>query len=513
LDCCCCSVVFELLINLLGNFRPVPQPGAATLLYSFGDCTLDDQRRELWRAGAPVSVGPQVFDLLAYLLQNRERVVSQDDLLAAVWKGRIVSESTLRSQINAARGAIGDDGEAQRLIRTMPRKGFRFVAEVREQPDEQPAGTLPVAATDGNALLAPRPAPEPASEDDPHAASPVVVFEPGHAPPLTTPVPWQPKNRTHELILIGCAAVLLAIVVSAVTLLLYRGSAQNARQASAPPAPQEVNTLVPEEVPYISDPDQATIREVYLPAPDYKALALGFETMGFAVAKPDKRTAEIAALESCEKIASERPPHPENPCELYAFGNAMISKRPLPPMPPRPWIVRNPSIERPFVVNDIPLISDAGKREFGSYANARKPKALALSVTGNLDGRFNQANLEQAVRRALQRCGFSSRKACMIIEIDDQFIVPIPKLMKVVGFVASGIKDLAPKLKEDVSLRLAGANTGWNAVAVGASGNAGLKLGAGSEQAAMDGAMDECGRQDRECHVVAIGPFLVEPKP
>ena len=77
-----------------------------------------------------VAVGPQVFDLLVYLVRNREHVVSKDDLLDAVWDGRIVSESTLTSHINAVRKAIGDSGEEQRLIRTLARKGFRFVGEV-----------------------------------------------------------------------------------------------------------------------------------------------------------------------------------------------------------------------------------------------------------------------------------------------------------------------------------------------------------------------------------------------
>ena len=100
--------------------------------FLFGDYSLDIERRELRRGHELISVGPQVFDLLVYLLQNRERVVSKDDLFEAVWLGRVVSESTLTTHINAVRKAIGDSGESQTLIRTIPRKGFRFVGEVTE---------------------------------------------------------------------------------------------------------------------------------------------------------------------------------------------------------------------------------------------------------------------------------------------------------------------------------------------------------------------------------------------
>jgi len=89
---------------------------------SFGDCQIDLERRELWRAKRAVHVEPQVFDLLVYLVQNRDRVVSKDDLIDSVWGGRIVSESTLTSRINAARTAVGDSGRTQQLIRTIPRK-------------------------------------------------------------------------------------------------------------------------------------------------------------------------------------------------------------------------------------------------------------------------------------------------------------------------------------------------------------------------------------------------------
>jgi TolB-like protein/cytochrome c-type biogenesis protein CcmH/NrfG len=101
---------------------------------SFGDYEIDVERRELRRAKTPVHVEPQVFDLLVYLVQNRDRVVSKDDLIASVWGGRSISDSTLTSRINAARNAVGDSGAEKKLIRTIARKGLRFVGEVRTQP-------------------------------------------------------------------------------------------------------------------------------------------------------------------------------------------------------------------------------------------------------------------------------------------------------------------------------------------------------------------------------------------
>jgi TolB-like protein len=102
------------------------------LLFLFDKFSLDADRRELRGPAGLISLEPQVFDLLTYLIGNRDRVVSKDDILAAVWDGRIISESALTTRINAARTAIGDSGEAQRFIRTLPRRGLRFVGEVRE---------------------------------------------------------------------------------------------------------------------------------------------------------------------------------------------------------------------------------------------------------------------------------------------------------------------------------------------------------------------------------------------
>ena len=98
--------------------------------FLFDNHALDTDRRELHRGSERIAVEPQVFDLLVYLVQNCDRVVSKDDLIASVWHGRIVSDSTLTSRINAARKAVGDSGEDQKLIRTVVRKGLRFVGTV-----------------------------------------------------------------------------------------------------------------------------------------------------------------------------------------------------------------------------------------------------------------------------------------------------------------------------------------------------------------------------------------------
>jgi len=102
------------------------------LIYFFENYSLDVDRRELRRGAEAVAVEPQVFDVLAYLISHRDRVISNNDLIASVWNGRIVSESTLSSRIAAVRQAVGDSGERQCLIRTIPRKGYRFIAQVRE---------------------------------------------------------------------------------------------------------------------------------------------------------------------------------------------------------------------------------------------------------------------------------------------------------------------------------------------------------------------------------------------
>lgn len=114
------------------------------MIYAFGPFRLDVERVELKRGVEAVEIEPQVFDLLAFLVANQERVVSQDEVFGNVWHGRTVSQSTLTSRINAARAAVGDDGKAQAMIRTIARKGYRFIGNATVEGAEPASAPLPV---------------------------------------------------------------------------------------------------------------------------------------------------------------------------------------------------------------------------------------------------------------------------------------------------------------------------------------------------------------------------------
>ena len=136
--------------------------------YFFEDYALDTDLRELHRGPTVVPTTPQVFDLLDYLIRNREHVVSKDDLGKAIWHGRIVSDVALTTRLNAARSAIGDSGERQRFVKTLPRKGFRFVGAVHE--GNRPSAPATVVDTHVES-----PNPAPALPDKPSIA--VLPFE------------------------------------------------------------------------------------------------------------------------------------------------------------------------------------------------------------------------------------------------------------------------------------------------------------------------------------------------
>jgi adenylate cyclase len=287
-------------------------------------------------------------------------------------------------------------------------------------------------------------------------------------------------------------------------------------QASGPPPRQ---ALVPETVPFISDRDRARVREVYVPAPDRKALAISAVAIGLNTGQPNDELAKQSALDMCQRIsdsaAARNNAGTPSQCEIFAVGDIVVSAHANPPLPPQPWFTRNAAIETPFSLAQVPMVNEAGRslidRLFGRGAMA---KALALSPLGGFLVHNNQVSVQEAARRALERCGSNSGVACMIVAVDDVFVVPIPTAMKVAGFAASAVSNaVALDMRDEVARRLGNAPSGWNAVAVGAGGKPGVTLGAASEQAAITAAMAECGRLDRGCRVVVLGPFAVEGTP
>jgi class 3 adenylate cyclase len=280
---------------------------------------------------------------------------------------------------------------------------------------------------------------------------------------------------------------------------------------SPPPIPP-TEKFTAETVPFVTDRFRLTLAKDYTPAADYKALALVVTgNNAFVTGQQSEEAAKSAALEQCQKKADAV--QPPRKCELYAVGNTVVYPHGRPPMPPTPWVRRDQTIEKPFVAKDVPLARDSGKTRLDSgYTPGRKTKAIALGPGGQFFFYTNQESAEEATRRTLEGCGAVAGVPCLIVALDDVLVVPVPTTLKVIGFFrATGTSAIAPDSREDVARRLAEASTGWNAVAVGASGRPGLALRASNEQDAVNDALGNCVRHDSECHVIAIGPFSVGP--
>lgn len=343
-----------------------------------------------------------------------------------------------------------------------------------------------------------------------------------HGTPPAKPATW----ALPAIIAAGCVAAL--VVTAVVYLKVIRPVAPQATSQPSPsptvpaviaqptpparPAPpRQAEALVPEAIPMVSDRVRENIRNEYLPAADHKALAISTGPIGLITGQPDDDSAKAAALDMCQQRADNL--KPPRHCELYAVGTTVVYTRGHPPMPPTPWFKSDPLIERPLIGQDIPLLGDRNKELIEkNFLPGRKPKALALSSSGVFADYIGQDSTDEAARRALEVCGGIAGLACMIVAVDDNFVVPVPTMMKPVGFFhPAGATVIAPELRDNVAHRLANAG-GWTAVAAGDSGKVGLTVDAANEQAALDGAMSDCSKQDRACHVIAIGPFAVEPK-
>jgi len=343
-------------------------------------------------------------------------------------------------------------------------------------------------------------------------ASRAVIPAPSAAPP--------PRGAGMRPAVIATMAVAVAAVVAFFFFTPVQGPSSPAQAPSsaggepAPPqtvqqpATRRAEELVPETIPFIADRNRANIRAAYLPAPDHKALAISRAVGAFVADQKDDESAIAAAIAKCQSQT------PARNCELYAVGTQVVWRHGRPPMPPEPWVMRDPSIETPFTVDAVPVITDIARGNLDrAYKNARPPKAVAISPQGLQRNQVNQPSTDEAVRRVLEICGDLAGAACMVVAIDNVFVVPIPTSAKATGFFwAASSVALAPNMRDDVARQLANARTGWNAVAAGANGQPGLMLKAKSERDAVEGALADCGRKDRACRIIAVGPFAVEPK-
>jgi adenylate cyclase len=291
------------------------------------------------------------------------------------------------------------------------------------------------------------------------------------------------------------------------------------KQASAAPSPPSAPPIVVStekfaatNVPFISDRARTALANEYVPAADHKALSLnlgGFSA--FVIGQPSEEAAKSAAVDQCQKRADAA--QSPRKCELYAVGDTVVYVHGKPPVPPLPWIRHDPSTERPFLAKDVPFARDASKSRLETlYVPARKSKAVAIGPGGVYFFLVALDTVEEALRRTLESCGAIAGVPCMIVALDDGFAVPVPTIMKAIGFFKpANNSSIAVEARDDVTRKLADAVSGWNAVAVGAAGRPGLGLKGASEQSAINDALGDCVKHDSDCHVIAIGPFLVGP--
>lgn len=283
---------------------------------------------------------------------------------------------------------------------------------------------------------------------------------------------------------------------------------------TAPALPPAVagEKFVPEAMPFVGNRTRATLTNEYLPAAHYKAVATTINGVyGSAVGQPSEEAAKTAAIEQCQKKAEQI--NAPRRCEIYAVGDTVVYSHGKPPVPPLPWIRHDPVTERPFVADEMPLIRDQGKTRLeNAYTPGRKIKTIALGPGGQFFFSTGVETVDDAARRNLEACGALAGVPCMIVALDDAFVVPVPRTMKVTGFFRqpSDARMIAADARDDAFRKL-NDSSGWTAVAVGAAGRPGLALKAATEQSAINQALANCVKSDSDCHVIAIGPFAVGP--
>ncbi|WP_027572965.1 adenylate/guanylate cyclase domain-containing protein [Bradyrhizobium sp. WSM1743] len=289
----------------------------------------------------------------------------------------------------------------------------------------------------------------------------------------------------------------------------------NASAAMAPmPSPSAspvVGKFAADSVPFINERVRNFLAGDYSAAGDYKAFALnvgGFT--GSALNQPNEEAARSMALEQCQKRADAA----QSPrrCELYVVGNNVVYSHGKPPMPPAPYFRHDATTERAFASKDFPIVRAPQKvRLENMFVPAAKSRSIALGPGGQYFMVLGASSADDAARRSLESCGAIAGVACLVVAIDDNFVVPIPTLFRITGFFnAASNASIVADARGEVVRKLTDA-TGWNAIAVGTAGRPGLGLKAADEQTAVTSALADCAKRDSDCHVIAIGPFTVGP--
>jgi class 3 adenylate cyclase len=279
----------------------------------------------------------------------------------------------------------------------------------------------------------------------------------------------------------------------------------------APSASPMAGKFPADSVPFINERIRNYLAGDYSAAGDYKAFALnvgGFT--GASLNQPNEEAARNAALDQCQKRADAA----QSPrrCELYAVGNNVVYTHGKPPMPPQPFVRHDAMTERAFASKDFPMVRDPAKvRLENMFVPAAKSRAVALGPGGQYFMVMGASSADDAARRSLESCGAIAGVACLVVAVDENFVVPIPTLLRITGFFhAASNASIVADARDEVVRKLAD-GMGWNAVAVGTAGRPGLGVRAADEQSAVNSALADCAKRDSDCHVIAIGPFTVGP--
>jgi DNA-binding winged helix-turn-helix (wHTH) protein len=452
------------------------------LRYAFDDLVLDTDRRELRRGDALLAVEPLVFDILALLIRNRERVVSKEELRTEVWGGRIVSESTLTSCMTSVRGTAGDNGSDQRLIKTIARRGFRFVGPVREEAEADKPATPPLTAP---SVAAEQPV-EAGTNLKANEATPVASMP---TAPAELPVSAAP-TRSRSLIVIVLAALIVAAGV--LWLSFHRVHVGTKLQALRP--------FDATKVPIVNDATRERLAR-YSHRADFKALAIATDGLGIADGEVDEDSAKQEALRLCGTKAKK-------PCRIYAVGNNVVWSDDVMPMPAAGDLRVEPL--------DIPLTAEA--LTFATPEEARtlvdkvlavaNHKALATIGGGAAWQVFRQRSRAEAVRRVSEQCATVFTRPCLLISVDGFLTLQIPKTRRISGiFLPSTEPGLAGPERDRITVVYQGKE--WRAIARGGQGSLHAIAGAGSEDEAIAAALKACAEADRDCRLYAIGNFRI----